>query len=88
MADVIGINLLTVATPSLLKKVVTLGARMRDPEDLAGGIQPFFLGQHTAVQRKSAATAVKWYSTVVGEERHHLLLMQISCQNRMVLPCP
>ena len=55
-----------VATPSLLKKVVNLGVRVRDPEDLTGRFQPFFLVRHTSAHRKNAVTAAEQYSTVVG----------------------
>ena len=48
-ADTLSIKLPMVATPSLINKVVTLGMRMRNPEDLTGGFQPFILGQHTDV---------------------------------------
>lgn len=64
--DALGINILMVATPSLLKEVVTLGVRMCDPEDLTRGLQPFFLGKHTAAHRKKVSTAAEKYSTVVG----------------------
>ena len=65
-AYALGIKLSTVAMPSPLKKIVTLGMRMRDPEDLTRGVQPFILGQYTAARRKSAAISSKQYYTVVG----------------------
>ena len=67
-SEALSFNLPMVDTPSLLKKVVTLGVKMRNPEDLTGGIHPFFLGHHTAFQRKSASTAANRYSTVVRRE--------------------
>ena len=48
-SDALGVKLPTVATSLLFKKVVTLNVRMRNPEDLTGGFQPFILGQHTDV---------------------------------------
>ena len=57
IVDVLGVKLLTVVTPSLLKKVVTLGVKMRDSEDLTGGIHTFVLGQHTSARRKRVSTA-------------------------------
>ena len=59
MAETIGVNLPTVATPPLLKKVMTLGVWMQYPEDLTSGIQPFVLGQHTAPQRESVLTTAE-----------------------------
>ena len=57
MADALGVKLLTVATPSLTKKLATIGVRMRDPEDLTGGVQPFVHIHNTTSQSNSAATA-------------------------------
>ena len=64
--DPLGIKLLTVASPSLLKKVVNLLVMMNDPEDLTRGVQYFVLGQHTNYHRKRAATSAERYSNVIG----------------------
>ena len=66
MADMIGVKLTPVVTPSLLKKVMTFDGRMRNQKVVTSVIQPFSLGQHTTTQRKIASTAAYWYSTVVG----------------------
>ena len=42
----------TIAIPSLLKLVLTLGSRMEIRDDLTTGLHPFSLGQHTATVRK------------------------------------
>ena len=47
------IKLITVTTPSLLKKVLNLGLIMCEPEELNGGLQPFVLSQNTAAQSKT-----------------------------------
>ena len=51
---------------SLIKKVMTPGVRLRDPEDLTRGIQHFFLGKKTVAHRKTTSTAADKYSKVVG----------------------
>ena len=64
--DALGVNLPMVSTPSLLNKVVTRGVRIRDLEDLTGGVHSFVLFPHTADQREIVLTGAKRYSTFVG----------------------
>ena len=59
MANALGVKIMTVATPSLHKKVLTFCVRMRDREDLTGGVQHFFLGRHNDAQRKSTSTVTE-----------------------------
>ena len=47
-----GLRAPTIATPSLLKLVLTLGFRMKSRDDLTTGLNPFFLSQHTATVQK------------------------------------
>ena len=47
-----GLRALTIATPSLLKLVLTLGFRMESQDDLTTVLHPFALVQHTATVRK------------------------------------
>ena len=57
--ELLGVKLLTVAKPSLLKNSVALRVRMCNVMDLTSGIHPLFLVKHTDEQRKSASTSTE-----------------------------
>ena len=65
-AEDIGIHARTIATPSLLKLVLTLGFRMEIRDYLTTGLHPFFLGQHTATVRKFLRGQADRYSMVAS----------------------
>ena len=54
----------TIATPSLLKLVLTLGFQMVIQDELTTVLHPFVLGQHRALVRKFLRRQAYWYAMV------------------------
>ena len=65
-AEDMGLRAPTIATPSLLKLVLTLGFRMESQDDLNTGLYPFVLGQHTATVRKFLRGQADRYAMVAS----------------------
>ena len=65
-AEYMGMRDLTIATPFLFKLLLALGFRMESQDDLAMGIHPFVLGQHTATFWKFLSGQADRYAMVAS----------------------
>ena len=65
-ADYMWLHAPTIATPSLLNLVIALGFRMEIRDDLATGLHPFVLSQHTAAVRKFLRNQADLYVMVAS----------------------
>ena len=61
-----GLRARTIATPYLLKLVLTLGFRMDIWDDLTMGLHPFVHGQHTTTVRKFLCRQADRYAIVAS----------------------
>ena len=84
-----GLRAPTIATPYLLKLVLTLGFRMESTDDLTTGLHPFVLGQHTSTVCKFLCGQADRYVMVAsGKGAPSLADVEIlSSPNGVTLPC-
>ena len=61
-----GLRAPTIATPSLLKLVITLGFRMESRDDLTTGLHPFVLGKHIATFQKFLRIQADQYAIIAS----------------------
>ena len=77
----------TIATPSLLKLVLTLGFQMVIQDELTTVLHPFVLVQHTALVSKFLRGQAYWYAMVafVPGDLYLADVEIISAPNRVIL---
>ena len=87
-AEDMGLRALTIATPYLLKLVLSLGFSMEIRDDLTTGLHPFVLGQNTATLRKFLRVQADRYAMFAsGAGAPSLADMEIlSAPNGVTLP--